>query len=77
MNQSQSIYASLFEALCKIPANKNKTASEIAMTARELADSGCIVDAEGDIMTPNGDVYWPEDNERTGSIGMGDEPTWM
>lgn len=74
MNQSQSIYASLFEALCKIPANKDKMPSEIAMIARELSDSGCIVDAEGDIMTPDGDVYWPSDNERIGNIGMGDEP---
>ena len=47
MNQSQSIYASLFEALCKIPANKDKMPSEIAMIARELSDSGCIVDHEG------------------------------
>lgn len=67
-------YAAIFEALCKIPAHKDKTASEIAMLARELADSGCIVDHEGDIMTPDGDVYWPEDNGKTGSIGVGGEP---
>ena len=67
-------YASIFEALCKIPAFKDKTPSEVAMTAKELADEGCIIDHEGDIIAPDGSVYWPEDSERTGTIGIGDEP---
>ncbi len=68
-------YASIFEALCKIPANKDKMPSEIAMIARELSDSGCIVDHEGDIILPDGDVYWPNGDRRTGSIGFtGEEP---
>ncbi len=67
-------YARIYEALCRMPSNKDKTPSEVAMIARTLADEGCIVDHEGDIITPDGDVYWPENNNRTGSIGLGDEP---
>ena len=69
---NQQIYASIFEALCRIPAFKDSTPSEIAMTARELADDGCFVDHEGDIIDLEGNVYWP-DEERTGNIGVGDD----
>ena len=73
MNQKN--YASIFEALCKIPAMQDKTPSEVAMTAKELADEGCIVDHEGDIINTNGEVYWPEDisDGRRLQIGFTDE----
>lgn len=72
---NKEVYASIFEALCKIPAFQNKTPSEVAMTAMELTKDGCLVDHEGDIIDQEGNVYWP-DEERTGKIGVGDDPSF-
>ncbi len=71
--EQENQYAMIYEALCRVPIHQDKTPSEVAMMARELADGGYSV-VDGRILDADGEEIWPI-GSKTGSIGLGKEPT--
>jgi hypothetical protein len=59
------MYEKIFNALIGLKENKNKSLDEIKLLALQMEDEGWIVDHEGDLMRPNGDAYYGEENDKT------------